>query len=202
MSVGFVSRRVVVWHLDNRERSAMNANRPRNTGTHKMKALSKHILVALACFAAIGFVHAEAGPSIGKSPRVVEIDVTVTKERGNAVDLLSKLSMRTEKNKPAVAQVRHVVKFNSAALEIPDGVVAEYVPVGLDPKLSSPKSDQVVVTINDFIKLKKIRLSEKEEIELPEKVSATVSVPVQMGRTDVVKVDNYVVTVTVRSIDN
>lgn len=167
-----------------------------------IKLLRKQIVAALVCLPALGFVHAADEPILGKSPRLVEIDVTVTKDRGNALDLLSKLSMTTEKNKPAVAQVRHVIKFNSAALEIPDGVVAEYVPVGLDPKLSSPKSDHVVVTINDFIKLKKIRLSEKEEIELPEQVSASVSVPVQMGRTDVVKVDNYVVTVTVRSIDN
>lgn len=203
---------------------------------HSMKKLIVG-LVATASFASIAY----ADSSTPAKPELVEIDVTVSKGPGETGDLrqsnsgswfrrtfktgvdayatpTTKVSMRTEVDKPSITSARRTIKFRSAigrskteALnsdqfsETSVGVDAAYTPAASSTSDKAEHEDaHVLVSIDDLINLENFRLSDAKDdtIELPQINSVRVAVPVVPGETNIVKRGDYTVTVTEHAVTN
>ena len=198
--------------------NAGNSKRHRTHNKSKQGIKMKHSMKKLI----VGFVAAASAASIAYAdsstpakPEFVEIDVTVTKDLGKSVDLLSKVSMRTEKDKLFVTADRRTIKFRSGMArandenynfdrtsEISVGVDATYIPAS-NSSTDTAEPAQVLVTIDDLTSWGKFTMpSTLETIELPSLSSRRVYVPIDAGRTNVVKRGDYTVTVTERTVTN
>lgn len=177
----------------------------------------KKLIVALVAAASVANI-AHADSSTPAKPEFVEIDVTVTKDLGESVELFSKVSMRTDKTKPVITSDRRTITYRKAIArsnnekfnydnpsEISVGVDAVFFPAS-DSHSDMPPyldSDQVVVTIDDVSNWTKFHMPETQEsIELPSSKREYINVTVQSGRPNVVKQDGYTVTVTEHAVNN
>lgn len=166
-------------------------------------------LVAVTCAAGIAYAETKALTN----QEHIEIDVTVTKDLGNTVDLLSKVSMRTEKDKPSLTSNRSTIKYRSALgrsktvslnsdrfSEISVGIDEVYIPAS-SSKSGTPDPAQMLVTIDDVSNWTKFLLPETQEaIELPGLTRKIINVPIHPGRTNIGKEGSYTVTVTERTV--
>lgn len=180
-----------------------------------MNHLIKKLIVGLVAAASVASI-AHADSNTPAKPEFVEIDVTVTKDLGETVDLLSKVSMRTDKASPAFASNRRAISYRKAIArsnnkkfnydsysEVSVGVDAAYIPAvsSENPDMVAP--EQVVVTIDEASNWTKFRLPETQEaIELPDLTTMNINVPIHLGRTNVVSQGNYTVTVTEHAVNN
>lgn len=168
--------------------------------------LKKSVLTLVAVTCAAGIAYADT--KVLTNPELIEIDVTVTKDLGDTVDLLSKVSMRTEKDKPSVASNRRPIKYRLAMVrsktslnfdrfsEISVGIDEAYIPAS-SSKSGTTDPAQMLVTIDDITSWTKFRMPGSEEvIELPNSTRKIINVPIRPGRTNVVKQGDYTVTVT------
>jgi hypothetical protein len=202
-----------------------------------MNHLIKKLIVGLIAAASVASI-AHADSNTPAKPEFVEIDVTVTKDLGETVDLrqsnsgswfrrtvktevdayatpTTKVSMRTEIDKPSITSARRTIKFRSAMArsndenynfdrtsEISVGVDATYIPAS-NSSTDTAEPAQVLVTIDDLTSWGKFTMpSTLETIELPSLSSRRVYVPIDAGRTNVVKRGDYTVTVTERTVTN
>lgn len=180
-----------------------------------MKHLMKKLIVGFYATASVASI-AYADSSTPAKPELVEIDVTVTKDLGKSVDLLSKVSMRTDKAKPAIASNRRTISYRKAIArsnndkynydstsETSVGVDAAYIPAASSTS-DKPELEyaHVLIAIDDLINLEKFRLTDAKDdfIELPQINSARVAVSVEPGHTNIVKRGDYTVTVTERTV--
>ncbi len=203
-----------------------------------MKYLMKKFAVGFIAAASVASI-AHADSNTPAKPEFVEIDVTVTKDLGETVDLrqsnsgswfrrtvktevdayatpTTKVSMRTEIDKPSITSARRTIKFRSAMARSNDenfnhdsyqetsvGVDAAYIPAASStPDKPEHEYAHVLVSIDDLINLEKFRLTDAKDdfIELPQINSARVAVPVEPGHTNIVKRGDYTVTVTERTV--
>lgn len=179
-----------------------------------MKHLMKKLVVGFVAAVSVATI-AYADSSKPAEPELVEIVVTVTKDLGKSVDLPSKVSMRTEKDKPFVTADRRTITFRSAIArsnnekfnydktsEISVGVDATYIPAS-NSSTDTAEPAQVLVTIDDLTGWRKFTMSPTlETFEMPSISRKRVYVPIDPGRTSVVKQGNYTVTVTERAVTN
>ena len=199
-----------------------------------MKHLMKKVVVGLVATASVASI-AYANTSTPAKPEFVEIDVTVTKDPSvrhsssgswfrrtvkTEVDAYAtpttKVSMRTEIDKPSITSARRTIKFRSAMARSNDenfnhdsyqetsvGVDAAYIPAASStPDKPEHEYAHVLVSIDDLINLEKFRLTDAKDdfIELPQINSARVAAPVEPGHTNIVKRGDYTVTVTERTV--
>jgi hypothetical protein len=205
-----------------------------------MKYLMKKFAVSFIAAASVASI-AHADSSIPAKPELVEIDVTVTKDHGETGDLrqsnsgswfrrtvktevdayatpTTKVSMRTEIDKPSVTSARRIIKFRSAMAKSNDeifshdsyqetsvGVDAAYIPAASSaPVKPELEYAHVLVSIDDLINLEKFRLTDAKDdfIDLPSIKSVRIAVPVVPGDINTVKRGDYTVTVTERTLSN
>jgi hypothetical protein len=180
-----------------------------------MNHLMKKTIVGLVAAASVATI-AYADSGTPAKPELVDIDVTVTKDLGESVELLSKVSMKTDKARPAIASNRRTITYRKAIArsnndkynydsksETSVGVDAAYIPAASSTS-DKPELEYtlVLVSIDDLINLEKFRLTDAKDefIELPQINSARIAVPVDPGRTNIVKRGDYTVTVTERTV--